>query len=221
MTVSHQTLSPSHSKPIDGQPVNGQTAHSSSFIDLKLTTKTPETVPPSAIRPSATVPASTEGFILTGLVGLFWEDEGLTEGQAQEWCEQFTINPKQLHVMLDWASFDLEENEKRADLKKDAVSWFFGALKRTRGCYPRPANYKSSSEIRAEAVEQDLAREKEAKERLRKAELGVEFKRIMEDKKGDEYKALYVSLSQTDRDLCTGDERMLEGYLWTKFQERR
>lgn len=176
----------------DGETVNRQTvdcltphSSSSSSKDLNLlTTKAQQTVQPSDSKP----------FVLAGPVGMFWEGEGLQEGQALTWCRQFEVEPEQMRQQLAWAQFDLVHNGKEEQVQKDAISWFFGVLRRTSGCYPRPTNYKTPAEIRAEAIERDLAEEKEATERLRNAELEQAFQQILADPEGPEYQDLLAQI---------------------------
>jgi hypothetical protein len=106
-----------------------------------------------------------------------------------------------MRQQLEWARFDLENNGRRSEVKKDTVSWFFGHLRQTSGCFPRPINYKSPAEIRAEAIEQDLAREKEAKVRLAAAEAERYFQNILADPAGKEYQRLLAQVDSFARDM--------------------
>jgi hypothetical protein len=195
--------------------LNRQTTHSSSgFEDLKPTTTSGhQTASPSEGRTISPSDSDTlkrsdlqsikpsEGFILTGAVGAYWEEEGLGEGQAQKWCQQFEVEPEQMRQQLEWARFDLENNGRRGEVKKDTVSWFFGHLRQTSGCFPRPINYKSPAEIRAEAIEQDLAREKEVRERLAAAEAELSFQKILADPTGNDYQVLLSQVDSFARDM--------------------
>lgn len=218
MTVEQSTISPLNSQPSDGQLVDGPTVHSSSvFKESKdlTTTKTQATVEPSTIRPSDTnLQTSTEAFVLTGIPGMFWEGEGLQEGQAKKWCEQFEMDPTQLRLQLEWARWDMETNNKRKEVRKDPISWFFGVLRATGGCYPRPANYKSPAEIRAEMMEQELAREKAAKDRLRVAELDQQFQQVLTDPAAESYQFLLSLVGGFEKEM--GGE-VLEKALRTVF----
>jgi len=138
---------------------------------------------------------------LTGAIGAYWEEEGLSESQASKWCQQFEVEPAVMKLQLEWARFDLENNGRRTDVKKDAVSWFFGHLRTTGGSFPRPVNYRSPAELRAEAIEQDLAREKDARERLVAAEIEQAFQRILTDPDGQEYKALLNQTNEFAKDI--------------------
>ena len=208
----HQTVQQTV-RPSDNVTVthtNSQTAHSSSLFieDLKqATTLNHQNVSPSdglTVRPSSASSLSqsdteyirpSDGFILTGAVGAYWEEEGLGEGQARKWCSQFETGPEQMRQQLDWARFDLEANGRRKEVKKDTISWFFGHLRTTGGCFPRPVNYKSPAEIRAEAIEKDLAQEQEAKARLMAAETEQKFQRILANPESVEYLSLYNQIN--------------------------
>jgi hypothetical protein len=100
-----------------------------------------------------------------------------------------------MRQQLDWARYDLEANGRRGEVKKDPVSWFFGHLRTTGGCFPKPINYKSPLEIRVEAMENELAQEKALKERLATAEREQRFKKILSDPESAEYQALYSQVS--------------------------
>jgi len=194
--IFHPTNQPAHypvHEPV-GYPVNKpifkpahEPAHpfSSSSLYEKTTTKTE--------------PGNVN--IFTGVIGAYWEEEGLSESQVSKWCQQFEVEPTVMKLQLEWARFDLENNDRRTDVKKDAVSWFFGHLRTTGGSFPRPVNYQSPAELRAEAIEQDLAREKNARERLVAAEIEQAFQRILADPDGQEYKALLNQTNEFAKDI--------------------
>ncbi|MFZ4854904.1 MAG: hypothetical protein ACOYL3_00780 [Desulfuromonadaceae bacterium] len=91
--------------------------------------------------------------VLSGLVGAYWEKEGLEDPLARKWCSTFGVEPEQMHQQLEWARFDLETNKRRETVKKDVISWFYDRLMITGGIYPRPANYRTAEELRAEAMQ--------------------------------------------------------------------
>ena len=177
---------------------DGLIAHSSSLKTLKTTTtKDCQTVLQSdseTIRPS-------DSFVLTGPTGLFWEGEGLQESQAKKWCQQFEVEPQQMRQQLEWARFDLVGNGKSGEVRKDAISWFFGCLRQTGGCYPRPANYKSPTEIRAEQAEQAARDAREARERLRQAERDLEFSKLLSDPESAAYQQLLARASDFSKEM--------------------
>lgn len=205
----HQTVKQSNSTVV--RQADCQTTHSSSkfYEDLKsTTTHSHQTVKQSDqnaanqsnILPNATSTNETiirsDGFILTGAIGAYWEEEGLGEGQAQKWCVQFETPPDLMRQQLDWARYDLEVNGRRSEVKKDTVSWFFGHLRQTGGCFPRPVNYKSPLEIRADALEKELAQERYAKERLAAAEIEQKFQQILANPQSEEYQKLFNQINE-------------------------
>ena len=198
-----QTVSPSHSPTVS--QCNGNTAHSSSSLESQLTTTTNYQTVSQSDNPAIT---PSDRFVLSGPAGIFWvEEEKLSEGQAQKWCQDFEVEPAQMRQQLAWAQFDLEANGRRAEVKKDTISWFFGHLRKTGGAFPRPVNYKSPAELRAEAMEADLEQERAAKERIRKAELEKRFQQILANPTGPEYQALYNQANGFSRE--TGGEALI------------
>lgn len=190
---NNQTVSLSDRVSANGLTANGETVDSVTPFSSSNVIKLPTTTQPETVRPFTMAPSDNnqDKFIISGPVGMYWEEVGLLEGQAQTWCKQFDADPQQMKQQLEWARYDLINNGKINEVKKDPVSWFFGCLRQTGGCYPRPANYKSLTQLRAEAMEEELAKEKEAKERLRIAELEKRFQLIMDNPDGAEYRALF------------------------------
>ncbi|MDA8417114.1 MAG: helix-turn-helix domain-containing protein [Betaproteobacteria bacterium] len=203
---------------------DGKTVHSSSnsLLESKnlTTTSSPDTVSPSkgeALTPSdphITTPSKgdtltpSNGFILTGGVGAYWEEEGLGEGQAQKWCSQFEIDPEQMKMQLDWARFDLEINGRRGEVKKDPVSWFFGHLRTTGGCFPRPVNYKSPIEIRAEALKVQQEKDLEAKASLESADFENRFQEFLKNPDSNLYNQLLSQVTSFAADQAKDGDRM-------------
>jgi len=203
-----ETLRPSDSMTV--RPTNGLTVHSSreSFQEEKTTTTSGrETVTGSdqeTLKPSdsqTVIPSNgdtlrpSDGFILSGAVGAYWEGEGLGEGQAQKWCQQFEVDASQMRQQLDWARFDLETNNRRETVTKDTVSWFFGHLRKTAGCFPKPVNYKSPLEIRAEALQQQLERDKEAKALIEANEGESKFQAFLSNPESPLFVELFAQIS--------------------------
>jgi hypothetical protein len=219
------------------RPSNSVTTHSSRefYQELKpTTTSSPETVtgsdqetlkPPNhqTITPSnGETMRPSDSFILTGAVGAYWEGEGLGEGQAQKWCQQFEVAPNQMRQQLDWARFDLETNNRRESVTKDPVSWFFGHLRTTAGCFPRPVNYRSPLEIRAEALQQQQERDKEAKSQLETADFENRFQAFLADPDAPLYHELLNQVNGFALDqLKSGDRMAAEIELRELFKKTR
>jgi len=210
LTVGQLTI-----PPLDNQLLVSELIRGEVFDGRTLNNRT---VDYPTVEYPGTSSQSTEGFVLVGAIEAYWNEEGLQETQAQKWCKQFEVEPSQMRQQLEWARFDLEMNNRREEVKKDSISWFFGHLRKTGGCFPRPVNYKSPAELRAEALEMELAKEMEAKERLTAAEMERDFRQILSDPEGKEYQALLSKLNDFARGM-TGTA--LETVLREEFLKSR
>jgi len=143
----------------------------------------------------------------------YWAAEGVTEKQVQGWMNEFQMTADEIRLSLRYGRFDILE---RNDVQ-NAANWFYKILTKN-GFYPRPQNYRSLLEIRAEALVQDLAREQEAKLRLAAAEAEKEFQTIMQDPTSETYQAL---LSQTNEYARSMDGQALETILRDEFLKNR
>ena len=117
----------------------------------------------------------------------FWRGEGVTEKQVQTWMNEFQMSQDEIVISLRYGRFDILE---KGDTVQNPANWFYKIMCKN-GFYPRPANYRSLAEIRAEALEQDLSREKEIKQRLAVAEAERAFQSIFSDPECTEYKELF------------------------------
>lgn len=133
--------------------------------------------------------------VLVGPEAAYWLDAGLQERQTLKWCEDFEVSTSEMRQQLAWARWDLLENRKEADVTKDVINWFFGCLRKTAGCYPRPDNYKSPAEVRAAAIKLQHEKDKEAQDIIATSELDREFQAIMSNPDGEAYKKLYAQVS--------------------------
>jgi hypothetical protein len=197
-----QTLRPSDTLTV--APSDRLTIHSSScFSKEATTTETAQTLGLSdpqtgglsdrlSLRPS-------DPFILTGAVGAYWSEEGLLEAQAQKWCEQFEVEAGVMRQQLEWARYDLENNGRRSEVKKDTISWFFGHLRQTGGCFPRPSNYRSPLELRAEAIRLQQEAEAQAQAQLAAADFDRQFMELLADPESEAYQLLASQLSEFAR----------------------
>lgn len=223
LTADRQTVYRSHSTAV--RQSDSLTPISSSRIEELTTTpacqavrpshgqtETPFDITPSEAQvitpsnagvmiPSNNTQDSQTIFVLMGPTGMFWEGEGLQERQAKTWCEQFEVDPLQMKQQLEWARFDLVNNNKAAEVRKDPVSWFFGVLRQTGGCYPKPANYKSPAEIRAEQMEQAARDAAEARERQVAAEHELAFQKLMSNPDSEEYRRLLANVDEFAKDV--------------------
>ncbi len=156
----------------------------------------------SAEPPEIRVPASSSPFhidqvelpvtdaVLSGAIGAYWEDEGLGEQQAQKWCSLFNVAPKQMREQLEWARFDLEINKQRETLTKDLISWFYDHLRTSSGLFPRPENYRSADELRAEAIRQQRESGQLAKAKNAENEFANSLQSVLSDPHSPIYQEL-------------------------------
>ncbi|MEI6209787.1 MAG: hypothetical protein WCP20_23630 [Desulfuromonadales bacterium] len=155
--------------------------------ELKTTTTTIPTV-------------STISTILEGPEACYWIDLGMKEPQPAKWCQEFGIQPLDMRQQLAWARWDLLNNGKEADVTKDVISWFYGILRRTGGCYNPAKGYKTPEELRAERMREVLSKTAAARDELAKLDIEARFQEILNDPSGDEYQALHNALPDVMRD---------------------
>jgi len=190
---------------------DGVVVHSSSS-SLKTTT-TKET--PDGL---VNTPAGEDNFILTGPEMAYWESLGLQERQTRIWCSEFSITAAELRQQLAWARWDLVSNGKEKEVKKGAISWVYGFFKRTGGCYPRPDNYQSPVEIRAAQMRIQQEKEEQARQEMEKMELENAFKIVWSNPDGEEYQAIWSSLSRMEKEFEKGSN-ILEKLMKAKYLE--
>jgi hypothetical protein len=147
----------------------------------------------------------------------YWVELGLKDRQVLKWCEDFNIDPAEIRQQLAWARWDLVNNDKEAEVKKDAINWFFGILKRSAGCYPPAKGYQSPSEIRAARLRAQIDAEVKARDELDKLEAEVLFQAVLNNPEGAEYQNLVSELPEAMRGM---KGRTLESILREKFSAR-
>ena len=193
-----QTVKPSDRSTVE--PFDRQTDFSSSLLS-KATTLSPQTLLPSD---SQTVTPSednnirpSDSFVLSGPEMGYWLDTGLQERQALA-VQRFDLSGDQMRQQLSWARWDLVENNKE-DGVQSTINWLYGVLRRTGGCYPRPDNYLSPDEHRLRDLEIETKRREDAREKIFKAELDLEFQQILDDPQGESYQKLYKQLTDFEK----------------------
>ncbi|MEI6209739.1 MAG: hypothetical protein WCP20_23385 [Desulfuromonadales bacterium] len=179
------------------------------YSDIQTDVYSAQQVPFSSSRSKETTTT-----VFTGPEMAYWEEQGLHERQTQKWCEEFTIEPAELRQQLAWARWDLVNNGKEAEVKKDAISWFYGVLKRSAGCYPRPKDYQTPIQIRTRMLKEQLEEENQARAELVTLEEEGRFRAVLADPEGDEYQQLLASLPNAMRDM---KGRALESVLRERF----
>ncbi|HIJ86606.1 MAG TPA: hypothetical protein HPP97_02855 [Desulfuromonadales bacterium] len=151
--------------------------------------------------------APAEPPVLSGAVAEYWQKEGLEEPLAQKWCATFGVEPEQMHQQLEWARFDLETNKRREIVKKDMISWFYDRLMITGGIYPRPANYRTAEELRAEALQHQHENDLSAQAKI----VELEFENSLQAFLADPEAPLYQELLERVNSFALEQLRTGEG----------
>lgn len=202
---------------LDGSGVeapDGQTMHiSSSFLNIKTTTTQ------KASKGMVTRPSTNESFVMIGPEMVYWQEVGLQERQVQKWCSEFDVDSVELRRQLAWARWDLVVNGKKAEVKKNVISWIYGILHNTACCYPRPENYKTPVELRAERIKLEHEKEEQARQDIERMKIEKGFREVWSNPDGDEYQAIWNSLSTYEKGLDKGSQ-VLEKLMKIKYVER-
>jgi len=106
----------------------------------------------------------------------FWFGEGVTEKQVQTWMSEFQMTPEEISLSLRYGRFDILE---RGDVQNSA-NWFYKILTRN-GFYPKPVNYRSLVELKAEALQKQQESDREARDKIEANEFENIFKAFIED----------------------------------------
>ncbi len=133
----------------------------------------------------------------------FWKGEGVTEKQIQNWMTEFQLSHDEIVMSLRYGRFDILE---RGDVNNSA-NWFYKILTRN-GFYPKPANYRSLSEIKAEALLQQQERDREARLKIEAIEFEAKFQAFLEDSESHLFKELFDKIGSFAKDQFKDGERM-------------
>ena len=155
--------------------------------------------------------------ILTGPEMAYWLEQGLKDRQVMKWCEEFNIDPLEIRQQLAWSRWDLVNNGKEAEVKKDAITWFYGVLKRSAGCYPLPKDYQTPLQVRARMLKNQLEAENQARAELATLEAEARIQAVLADPGGEEYQRLLASIPEMMRDM---QGKTLESVLRERFLAR-
>jgi len=131
----------------------------------------------------------------------FWTSEGVTEKQVQSWMAEFDLTQDEITISLRYGRFDILE---RGDVQ-NAANWFYKILSRN-GFYPKPANYKSLIEIKAEAMRQQQEQDRAARQKLEEAEQENRFQVFVSDPTSSLYQELLSKVGGFAKEqLADGD----------------
>lgn len=148
---------------------------------------------------------------------LWWVNQGLTNKLVKSWQEEFKTNLESLVQSLRSARFDVVVNEikPRGMPIENPLNWIYKILQKS-GSYPRPKNYKSIIELRADELEDQLRRDSIAKAKIVESEFEVKFRKLMNDKES----TLYIELLGTITDFARENPLALEIDMRESFRKR-
>lgn len=151
-------------------------------------------------------PTTTETGVLNDPELRFWAGEGVTEKQVNNWMSEFQMSQDEIVLSLRYGRFDILE---RGDVQNSA-NWFYKILTKN-GFYPRPANYRSVVEIRAEALLQQQKRDREAQANLEAIDFEVKFQEFLANKDASLYQELFSQVGNFAKEqLKSGDKMAAE-----------
>ena len=156
--------------------------------------------------------------VLTGPEMAYWVELGLKDRQILKWCEEFDIDQAEIRQQLAWSRWDLVNNAKEEEVKKDAINWFYGILKRSAGCYPPAKGYQSPAMIRAARLREQIDAEVKVRSELDTLEVEARFQAVLSDPEGAEYQNLIRDLPDA---MSTIRGRALELILRERFLARK
>lgn len=129
----------------------------------------------------------------------FWKNENLPPQIVLKWINEFNIHPDLMILYLSRCAFDVIQN-KKVPSKTSITNFFYGCLKKV-GCYLNPTGYltieeRRLSELKKIVEEKDrvLHEIQELESRHKKAELELNFRKMMEDKTSELYRRCYSSI---------------------------
>jgi hypothetical protein len=134
----------------------------------------------------------------------FWAGEGVTERQVVNWMAEFQLSEEEIVMSLRYGRFDILE---RGDVQNSA-NWFYKIMTRN-GFYPRPPNYRSLLEIRAEALQQQQELDKEAKAQIEAADFENRFQAFLADPDAPLYQELLKQVNNFAIEQLKVGERMV------------
>jgi hypothetical protein len=131
----------------------------------------------------------------------YWKEKGVTARQVEKWAEEFSMDIEMVlqslkHCRFEMVVLNFEEEKPIAN----PMNWFYKVMQRS-GFYPRPAEYKSMAELRAEQMEQAARELSEARNRQAAAEAELSFQQLLADPSSDDYQALLSHVDSFAKDM--------------------
>lgn len=172
--ASHPIRQPAH-RPGYGPAYGSVASFSSRSLEKNLTT---------------TQPANQSDDILRDPELGYWREKGVTARQVDNWAAEFGMEADLVIQSLKHCRFEMvvlnHEEEKKIE---NPVNWFYKVMLRS-GLYPRPSQYKSLAEQRAEEMERAAKEAAATRERQVAAERELAFQNILQNPDAPEYQAL-------------------------------
>lgn len=184
-----------------GYPANspGASFSSSRSLEKKLTTTLPQRDPHDYFNDPELA---------------YWKEKGVSMRQVENWASEFSMDPGLVIQSLKFCRYDMvvlnQEEEKKIE---NPVNWFYRVMTRS-GLYPRPTQYKSLAEIRAEEMERIISESSEMRERLAAAERESAFQQMLANPEGEVYQRL---LGQVDEFAQSMGGKVLESAMRELF----
>jgi len=175
-------------------PVGVRTAPLVVEKDLNLTTNTPTTA------------LNTLAEILRDDPELeWWHARDLQSKQVETWMETAGCSEGSMLQSLRHFAFDMQENGREAEMKKDPSNYFFSVLRKA-GSYKAPTGYRSRAQRLADS-EEELLREQLAeikrladiRHQREEACLELEFQKILSDPENAAYQDLISGLNDFEK----------------------
>ncbi len=131
----------------------------------------------------------------------YWREKGVNVRQLNAWSDEFEMPLEQVIQSLKYCRYDMvvlnHEEEKQIS---NPINWFYKVMQRS-GIYPKPGNYKTLAEIRAEQMEQAAREAAEARERQINAEHELAFQKILSDQRSLEYQQLLSKVNDFAKEV--------------------
>lgn len=131
----------------------------------------------------------------------YWRDKGVNSRQLNSWSDEFQMPTDQVIQSLKYCRYEMvvlnQEEEKQIT---NPMNWFYKVMQRT-GLYPKPTNYKSLAEIRAEQMEQAAREAADARERQATAERELAFQKILSEPDGSAYQSLLAKVNDFAKEM--------------------
>ena len=181
---------------------------SSSYLNKKLTTKG--------------LGNNISGIVENSPEMGYWQLEPniVTQKQFDDWLAEFELTPDLLVTYLDRCRFEMVDFGKESNLKKSAINWFYGVMKKRGGSYPEPQGYKSIQEIKLEEEKKILTKLEEIAVEQENIRLKTEFMHMMENTESELFKLCFDHLNDFGKKLVKDNKesRVFQSLMFEEFK---